>query len=53
MWTTLVPRKGSEFPWIAKRAARFINYFGHNINTFRCDKESAIEALTREIGQAR
>ena len=31
MWTTLVPRKGSEFPWIAKRAARFINHFGHNM----------------------
>ena len=48
MWTTLVPRKGSEFPWIAKRAARFINHFGHNMNTFSCDKVSAIEALTRE-----
>ena len=24
-WTMLVPRKGTEFPWIAKRAARFID----------------------------
>ena len=40
-WAMLVPRKGTEFPWIAKRAVRFI------------DNEPAIEALAREIGQAR
>ena len=29
-WATLVPRKGTEFPWIAKRAAKFIDQLGHN-----------------------
>ena len=28
--TILVPRKGTEFLWIAKRAARFIDELGHN-----------------------
>ena len=49
----LVPRKGTEFPWIAKRAAKFIEQFGHNRVTLRCDNEPAIEALAREIAQAR
>ena len=49
----LFPRKGTEFPWIAKRAARFIDQHGHNRVTLRCDNEPAIEALAREIGQAR
>ena len=52
-WAMLVPRKGTEFPWIAKRAARFIDQLGHNRFTLRCDNEPAIEALAREIGQAR
>ena len=29
-WAMLVPRKESEFPWIAKRAAKFIDHLGHN-----------------------
>ena len=29
-WAMLVPRKGTEFPWIAKRAAKFIDQLGHN-----------------------
>ena len=29
-WAMLVPRKGTEFPWIAKRAARFIDQLGDN-----------------------
>ena len=49
----LVPRKGMEFPWIAKRAARFVDQLKHNRVTLRCDNEPAIEALAREIGQAR
>ena len=49
----LVPRKGTEFPWIAKRAARFIDQLGHNTGTLRCDNEPAIEALAREIAPAR
>ena len=52
-WAMLVPRKGTEFPWIAKRAARFIDQFGHNRVTLRCDSEPAIAALAREIAQAR
>ena len=52
-WAMLVPRKGTEFPWIAKRAARFIDQLGHNTVTLRCDNELAIEALAMEIGQAR
>ena len=44
----LVPRKGTEFPWIAKRAARFIDQLGHNRVTLRCGTEPAIEALARE-----
>ena len=52
-WAMLVPRKGTEFPWIAKRAAKFIDQLGHNRVTLRCDNEPAIEALAREIAQAR
>ena len=29
-WAVLVPRKGTEFLWIAKRSAKFIDQFGHN-----------------------
>ena len=46
-------REGTEFPWIAKRAARFMDQLGHNRVTLRCDNEPAIKALAREIGQAR
>ena len=52
-WAIVVPRKGTEFPWIAKRAAKFIDQLGHNRVTLRCDNEPAIEALAREIAQAR
>ena len=52
-WALLVPRTGTEFPWIAKRAARFIDQLGHNRVTLRCDNEPAIEALARGIAQAR
>ena len=35
-WAMLLPRKeGTEFPWIAKRAARFIDQFGLNEITLR------------------
>ena len=46
-----VPRKGTEFPWIAKRAAKFIDQLGHNRVTLRCDNELAVEALAMEIAQ--
>ena len=52
-WTMLVPRKGTEFPWIAKRAAKFIDQLGLNRVTLGCDNEPAVEALAREIAQAR
>ena len=52
-WAMLVPRKGTEFPWIAKRAARFIDQLGHNTVTLRCDNELAIETVALEIAQAR
>ena len=52
-WAMLVPRKGPEFTWIVKRAAKFIDQLGHNRVTLRCDTEPAIEALAREIAQAR
>ena len=52
-WTMLVPRIGIEFPWIAKRVAKFIDQLGHNRVTFRCDNEPAIEALARELAQGR
>ena len=51
-WAMLVPRKRTEFPWSAKRAARFIDQLGHNKVSLRCDEEPAIEALAREIAQA-
>ena len=51
-WAVLVPRKGTEFTWIAKRAAKFIDQLGHNRVTLRCDHGPAIEALAREIAQA-
>ena len=34
-WAMLVPRKGTEFPWIAKRAAKLIDQLGHNRVTLR------------------
>ena len=49
----LVRRKGTEFHWIAKRAAKFIDRLGHNRVTLRCDNVRATEALAREIAQAR
>ena len=52
-WATSVPRKGTEFPWIGKRATKFIDQLGHNRVTLRRDNEPAIEALEREIAQAR
>ena len=52
-WAMLVPRKGSEFPWIAKRAANFIDQLRHNRVSLKCDDEPAIEALAKEIEQAR
>ena len=52
-WTMVVPRKGTEFPWIARRAAKFIDQLGHKRVTLRCDNEPAIEALAREMAQAR
>ena len=51
-WAMLVPRKGTEFPWIAKRAAKFIDQLGHNRVTHRCDNEPAIEALARGTAHA-
>ena len=52
-WAMLIPRQGTEFPCIAKRAARIKNQLGHNTVKLRCVSEPAIEALAREIGQAR
>ena len=51
-WAKLIPRKGTVFPLIAKRAAKFIDQLGHNRVTLRCGNELAIEALAREIAQA-
>ena len=36
-----------------KRTAKFVDQLGHNRVTLRCDDEPAIEALSREIAQAR
>ena len=47
-WAMLVPRKGTEFPWIEKRATKFIGQLGHNRVTPRCDNELAFEALARD-----
>ena len=47
-WAMLVPRRRTNFPWIEKRAAKFIDPLGQNSVTLRCDKEPAIEALERE-----
>ena len=49
----LVPRKGAEFSWIVKRAAKFIDQLGHSRVTLRCDNGPATEALAREVAQAR
>ena len=51
-WAMLVPRKGTEFSWIAWRGAKFIDQLVHNRVTLRCDNEPVIEALAREIAQA-
>ena len=45
--------EGNGFSWIAKRAPRFIYQLGHNTVTLRCDNELAIEAVAKEIAQAR
>ena len=47
-WAMLVPREGTEFSRIAKRAERSIDQLGHNRVTLRCDNELAIEALARD-----
>ena len=47
-WAMLVPRKGTEFAWVAKRAAKFIDQLGHSRVTLRCENEPAIEALARK-----
>ena len=52
-WSMLVPRRGTEFHRITKIAAKFIDQLAHNRVTLRCDDEPAIEALSREIAQAR
>ena len=52
-WAMLVPRRGTKFPCIAKRAAKFTDQLGHKRVTLTCDNELAIEALAREIAQAR
>ena len=44
---------GTEFSWIAKRAARFIDQLGHNTVAPMCDNDLSIEAVAREIAQAR
>ena len=41
-WAMFVLRQGTEFPWIATRAAKFIDQLGHITVTLRCDNESAI-----------
>ena len=46
-WAMLVSRKGTEFSWVVKRSAKFIDQLGHNRVTLRCDNEPAIEALAR------
>ena len=43
----------AEFPWIAKRAVKFVDQLGHNRVTLRGDNEPAIEALARGTAQAR
>ena len=52
-WTMLVPRKGTEFPWIARRAAKFIDQLGHNRVTRSdvpdCSRESN-EVNERAVG---
>ena len=45
--------KGNGVSLDRKRAAKFIDQLGHNRVTLRCDNEPAIEALPREIAQAR
>ena len=52
-WAMLVPRKATEFPWIAKRAARVIDQLGQNRVALRRDNEPPIEAFAREIAQVR
>ena len=52
-WAKLVPTKGTEFTWNAKKAAKFIDQLRHNGVMLRCENELAIEALAREIAQAR
>ena len=52
-WAMLLPRRGTEFPWNAKRAVKFIDQLGHNKVTLRCDNELAIEALATELALVR
>ena len=51
-WAMRVPRRGTDFPGLQKRAAKFIDQLGHNRVTLRRDDEPAIETLSREIAQA-
>ena len=52
-WAMLVPREGTEFSWITRRAAKFIDQLGHDKVTLRCDNEPRLRHSARKIAQAR
>ena len=48
-----VPGKGNAAPWIAKRVADWLDFFGSQTVTLKCDNEPAILALAQEIRRLR
>ena len=48
-----IPGKGNATLWIAKRVADWLDDFGSQTVTLKCDKEPAIPALAQEIRRLR
>ncbi len=44
----MVPGKGLSAPWVAKRAAKFIDHLGYLETILKCDQEPAIKELQEE-----
>lgn len=49
----MVPSKGVEEPWVARRSAAWMNSLGYNKLVLRVDGEASIKALAREVKRVR
>ena len=49
----VVPEKGNAAPWLVMRVADWLDWLGSQTVTLKCDNESAILALAKEIRRLR